>query len=121
MHSIKLKAWYNDNQEIIDIDEIDFHHKLILSHKVPPNYISLQLKFEDIIFLKFTSLYDIDGNEIYEGDILCNSSINSLYTKAEVIFLNGCFCVRQLEGKRLIDNLYNHNSDSRIIGNIFKK
>ena len=91
MREIKFRAWVKDGKEIVDVEEIDFMNKVI-------NYIYNDYKnneqeiigayFEDIELLEYSGLKDMKGKEIYEGDILFESSIEEYF---KVVFENGSF------------------------------
>lgn len=79
--------------------------------------------FIDLEILQFTGLLDMNGNEIYEGDILEADHIpyeNGNYTRSLVIFSEGKFMI---EYRHKDGPLHEHISvatKERVVGNIFE-
>ena len=91
----KFKAFLKDTNQIVDVETIHFELGVV---KV--NGIELY-HFEDVILMQSTGLYDKNGVEIFEGDIvninhtfknpMTGSGTLTLNKNFEVIFVNGMF------------------------------
>lgn len=68
---IKFRAWDNENKEMLKVQELDFkdtfyNGRLAIRVEQYNDYFDL----DDMILMQFIGLYDKNGKEIYEGDIV---------------------------------------------------
>ena len=97
MKEIKFRAWdKNDKRIFIDPQMIDFYNKKIgymqyQTEYMPDTSYSIPVGFEEFEYselMEWTGLYDKNGEDIYEGDIIFESFGEKYY---KVIFENGGF------------------------------
>ena len=97
MREIKFRAWdKNDKRIFIDPQMIDFYNKKIgymqyQTEDMPDTSYSIPVGFEEFEYselMEWTGLYDKNGEDIYEGDIIFESFGEKYY---KVIFENGSF------------------------------
>lgn len=68
MREIKFRAWQKDKKMMCEVKNIHFVSEQA-SLKEKENVTNTR-PFKDIELMQFTGLYDKNGKEIYEGDIL---------------------------------------------------
>lgn len=97
MREIKFRVWDKNNKRIfIDPQMIDFYNKKIgymqyQTEYMPDTSYSIPVGFEEFEYselMEWTGLYDKNGEDIYEGDILFESFGEKYY---KVVFENGSF------------------------------
>lgn len=127
----KFRAWYVLAEEMIDeILVISFVRKEIIG-KFRDGSTSVPLKFEDkrngedVILTQSTGLFDENGQEIFEGDVV---QFEDCYIESDFLYINkgivkwsqGRFTVTNRDSVEMEDLLDGELLDVTIIGNIYE-
>lgn len=122
---LKFRAWYVLAEEMIDeILMISFVRKEIIG-KFSDGSTSVPLKFEDkrngedVILMQSTGLKDLNGVEIFEGDIV--QFFDSLYTVFYDI-KEGCYRLKPHDDRWVVDYMCNFSSEEsfEVVSNIYE-
>lgn len=110
MKDIKFRAFHKIHKYMFDVTNIDFVNKTVQHNDLP---------FSDCELMQFTGLNDIDGKEIFEGDIVkvFESQFkkeNNAFKIAEISYSPPSFF---LKSNKLINQLSNAY-EIKILGNI---
>ena len=128
MREIKFRAWdKNDKRIFIDPQMIDFYNKKIgymqyQTEYMPDTSYSIPVGFEEFEYselMEWTGLYDKNGEDIYEGDILFESFGEKYY---KVVFENGSFRA-EFEGdfeEHSVDLIDVVAQGCEVVGNIYE-
>ena len=90
MREIKFRAWVKDRKAIFEVVLINYVTKKVtyLLERVGHLLSIRHEKFNNIILMQYTGLKDKNKKEIYEGDILFESSEEKYF---KVVFENASF------------------------------
>lgn len=114
---IKFRVWDKYNKEMLGVENLDFEYgELSIRTDMYNDYYSPK----DMILMQYIGLKDINGKEIYEGDIvelIFEEDGETLTGKGIVKYLDdwtGFFCV-SFDG-----NCTSSILNPRVIGNIYE-
>jgi uncharacterized phage protein (TIGR01671 family) len=128
MKQVKFRAWEKNLEEIIPVHNIDFDRRMI-------NTDSAWRMFDEIELMQWTELYDKNGKEIYEYDLVKGESYSTAMLNLwgeKVEEKSELYCIKYHEGSfKLFDNkdrwvaVLNHHLISKpekfqVIGNVFE-
>lgn len=67
--NMKFKMFVKTTRKIYQVGKIDFENKRVYLEN-EDNYTQSYFHFDDVILIPFTGIYDREGNEVYNGDII---------------------------------------------------
>ena len=115
MNNLKFRAWDKINKEMLKIDVIDFFLKGIRVLENKDN--SFFIKFSDVEIMQSTGLFDKNGTDIFEGDIVVKYENYFIITQR----VSGCWKLlkKEYDGVWYID-LYDICDYVEVVGNIYE-
>lgn len=117
----KFRAWLKNDKEMIDVDEIHFDNGQL---DFIGDAITFMRKANEIELMQSTGLFDKNGKEIFEGDVLAVGTdeevvnVNVLWDEKHALFI---FESKKYNEKDLLAELVEDNAyPFEIIGNIYE-
>nr|DAQ16042.1 MAG TPA: YopX protein [Caudoviricetes sp.] len=111
----KFRAWLKNDKEMIDVDEIHFDNGQL---DFIGDAITFMREADEIELMQSTGLFDKNGQEIFEGDILGSKDglLNGIIEYREDLGMWTNSLIRYNNFERLC----NVASDRKIIGNVYE-
>ena len=108
----KIRAWHKPMQRMSEVFAISFERQKVKIR-------DLTVPFADVTLMQSTGLFDVNGKEIYEGDVV--EVFDSRYTVFYDIE-NASFRLKPRDKRWNTDYMsnYAHEASFEIIGNIYE-
>ena len=122
MREYKLRAWYKPLKKMVKVGQITFEKGTWNYESDNREYVGVCIPYQpSFILMQYTGMKDINGTEIYEGDI-----VKDQYCIYEVVYDGNGYYVKVVRvlkecgtQKGLLYDLSNYE-DLEVIGNIYE-
>ena len=123
----KFRVWMKSLKWMCDVTNISFDSKFvdICQQGDTERYTEMSVEFDEITLMQSTGLFDRNGKEIFEGDIVqfedCYEVSDFLYINTGIIeWCQGGFHVTNRDSVLMEDLIDGDSLDVTIIGNIYE-
>lgn len=117
----KFRAWMKSLKWMCDVTNISFDSKFvdICQQGDTERYTEMSVEFDEITLMQSTGLFDRNGKEIFEGDIVkMSKDVYSEPTYYEVVRHRGG--AYRLESKQHGCELWLRHTDCEVVGNVYE-
>ena len=117
----KLKVFIKKENKFHDIASINFEVEVV---SVREEFEYKNYYFKDVVFVDSTEIIDKNGREIYEGDVVVQTSDEIIHPDSPPQYIG---IVKQLEGSWVIDTgnsatyLWTELEENLVIGNSYEE
>ena len=117
----RYRAWMKSLKWMCDVTNISFDSKFvdICQQGDTERYTEMSVEFDEITLMQSTGLFDKNGKEIFEGDIVkMSKDVYSEPTYYEVVrHYGGAY---RLESKQHGCKLWLRHTDCEVVGNVYE-
>ena len=117
----KFRVWMKSLKWMCDVTNISFDSKFvdICQQGDTERYTEMSVEFDEITLMQSTGLFDRNGKEIFEGDIVkMSKDVYSEPTYYEVVRHRGG--AYRLESKQHGCELWLRHTDCEVVGNVYE-
>ena len=122
--NIKFRAWDKKNKEMCEVMSIDFYKTANPEVYIIKNNGDVILQFwNEVSVLQSTGLFDVNGKEIYEGDIVKAVSFARWIGVAEYLPEKAAYILKDIEKQPYRDDyvfLSQFEDGFEILGNVYE-
>lgn len=109
----KFRAWLKDVKRMVDVEFLDLSHKMLIG-KDWEYGMTESIKFDEVALMQSTGIFDENGVEIFEGDIvLYEDKVKTIcqfekgaFRLFHTMFFSGVIGKAKKENLEVIGNIY---------------
>ena len=121
MRDIKFRAWHKEYKKMVKIGQITLEKGIWNFEPDDREYIGMSIPYQpSFILMQYTGLKDKNGKEIYEGDILKFSDVDTAIVEWNEKYSS--FIVKPIQDYYFDSEILGHAieySNVKVIGNIY--